>query len=104
VVQWDWEGKWRGYQQREKDQSTLFIFVWRLHKETHQILFLFYLFYFFRGWKDFICREFSWREEKRRERLHIGECRGTRKPVIPQNTVFKRDATEGSEERNTMEV
>jgi hypothetical protein len=21
--------------------------------------------------------------EKRRERLHIGECRGTRKPVIP---------------------
>jgi hypothetical protein len=24
--------------------------------------------------------------------------------VIPQNTVFKRDATEGSEERNTMEV
>jgi hypothetical protein len=31
-----------------------------------------------RGWKDFICRE-----EKRRERLHIGECRGTWKPVIP---------------------
>jgi hypothetical protein len=33
-----------------------------------------------RGQKDFICREFSWR--KRRERLHIEECRGTWKPVI----------------------
>jgi hypothetical protein len=31
-----------------------------------------------RGWKDFICRE-----EKRRERLHSGECRGTWKPEIP---------------------
>jgi hypothetical protein len=26
--------------------------------------------------------------EKRRERLHIGECRGTRKPVIPRNGVL----------------
>jgi hypothetical protein len=26
--------------------------------------------------------------EKRRERLHIGECRGTRKPVIPLK-IFK---------------
>jgi hypothetical protein len=34
-----------------------------------------------RGWKDFICREFI--VEKRRERLHIGECRGTWKRVIP---------------------
>jgi hypothetical protein len=31
-----------------------------------------------RGRKDFICRE-----EKRRERLHVGEFRGTRKPVVP---------------------
>jgi hypothetical protein len=30
-----------------------------------------------RGQKDFICRE-----EKRRERLHSGECRGTQKPVV----------------------
>jgi hypothetical protein len=33
-----------------------------------------------RSQKDFICREFGWRKEKRR--LHIGEFRGTRKPVI----------------------
>jgi hypothetical protein len=24
------------------------------------------LFFFHRGWKDFICREFSWRKEKRK--------------------------------------
>jgi hypothetical protein len=34
-----------------------------------------------RGRKDFIYRNLV--GEKRRERLHIGECRGTRKPVIP---------------------
>jgi hypothetical protein len=34
-----------------------------------------------RSQKDFICRELV--REKRREKLHIGECRGTRKPVIP---------------------
>jgi hypothetical protein len=28
-------------------------------------------------------RRRDWGREKRRERLHIGECRGTRKPVIP---------------------
>jgi hypothetical protein len=31
-----------------------------------------------RGQKDFICRE-----EKRRERLHGGECRGTQKLAVP---------------------
>jgi hypothetical protein len=25
-----------------------------------------FLFIFFRGWKDFICRAFSWRKEKRK--------------------------------------
>jgi hypothetical protein len=36
-----------------------------------------------RGQKDFICKEFNCRDEKRRERLHSGERRGTRNLVIP---------------------
>jgi hypothetical protein len=34
-----------------------------------------------RGWKDFFIENLV--GEKRRERLHIRECRGTWKPVIP---------------------
>jgi hypothetical protein len=45
-------------------------------------LILFYLFFFFAevGKTLFVKNLFV---QKRRERLHIGECRGTRKPVIP---------------------
>jgi hypothetical protein len=34
-----------------------------------------------RGQKDFICREFSWRKEKRK--TAYWRMQGTRKPVIP---------------------